>query len=335
MLTKKQLLAFSLILTFFFSICNTKIEGYFTEIDISNVKVMIDISRGAYHNKFFNFKGNMTFSGNTVEINNDSITSLESRSGFFISQPDTGYTIAEKNVIKNFLQLGNRTLFVTGDSDYGGFWSPSHVNDLLDFLNSSLRMGADHMQDSADSLGAWYRLLATGYGNGSIANITKAGCLDGIYFHGSTSVLGYNGTEIIDLRKEDLPNVEVLIFYDENATSADTDLSNTDYDFYAYSSDTGYYPALACEKVIFGDKISYIIVAGEVVFADFKHMYDQFTDTGYLHYGQMFVNNLVNFFLANATNLPDISEFQQILFLSIISSAALIAITIRIKRKKK
>ena len=331
MLVRKNLTSKILILVLLFSLCNVKIKGY---IKISNTKVIIDISRGSYHDEFFNFEGNMTIAGNTVVINNDPITSLEGVSGFFISQPESGYSIAEKIVIKNFLQSGNRTLFVTGDSDYGGFWSPIFVNDLLDFLNSSLRIGADHMLDSADKLGAWYRMSASEYGNGIIGNITKIDCLDGVYFHGSTSVLGYDGTNIIDLRKENLVNVEVLVSFDENATSEDTDLSDTDYDFYAHSSDTGYYPALACETVICGEYTSYIIVSGEVIFSDYRHMYDQITDTGHEQYGYTFVNNLVNYFLVNATNLPVITEFPHKVIFIIIQSI-LIATMVVITRKQK
>lgn len=335
MSTNKRFIAISLVAFFVLSLGNYGVEGYVTSITVSNTNVIIDISRGAYHNEFYRFAGNMSLAGNTVEINSNPITDLNDTSGFFISQPDSGYTSFEKEVILNFLKLGNRTLFITGDSDHVGYFDHSYANDLLITLNSSLRLGADSILDPVSNGGVAYRVLANEYGNGSIANITKQDCLGGIYLHGPTSVLGYNGTDIIDLRTENLLNVEVLVHYSEHAVSADDDYSETIYDYYSNSPIQGLFPAVVCEEVVFDDKVSYIILAGEVIFSDYKDMYDQFTDTDYDNYGQMFVDNLVSFFLANATFEPVINEFQEGLTIVLITSTMLFIVMTNIRRKRK
>lgn len=339
MLTNNKLFTISIIAIFLFSMSNIKVEGYATEITVSYANVIVDISRGAFHTEFNNFEGNMSLAGNTVEINLDPITDLNDTSGFFISQPDSGYTLAEKEVILNFLKLGNRTLFVTSDSDHGGYFTTLYANDLLNSLNSSLRLGSDSIADSVYNDGASYRTIATEYGNGTIANITKQDCLAGIVLHGPSSVLGYNGTDIIDLRTEKLPNVEVLVHHSEHAISFDSDVSETIYDYYTISPIQGLFPVVASEKIVFDDVASYIIVAGEVIFADYKYMYDQYTETGVynggIHYGQMFVDNLVSFFLANATFEPVVNEFQQGFTIVLFSSIMIFIVMTNIRRKRK
>lgn len=334
MSTKKRFFSIIIIFVFIFILNFNSTKAYLTVINVTYTNVKIDISRGAFHDEFYSFEGNMTLYQNTVDINSDIIIDLNSTSGFFISQPDSGYSPAEKEVILNFLKLGNRTLFVTGDNDYGGYFSTIGANDLLFYLNSSLRLGSDSIEDSVSNAGAVYRVLANEYGTGELANITKEGCLGGCLMHGPSSVLGYNGTNVIDLRNEAISNVEILLQYSENSFSYDADVSDDIYDYYANHPVQGNHPAVVCERKIYGSNVSYIIVAGEVNFADYQRMYDQYTEQDYVHYGQMFVNNIVSFFLENATFPPIINEFQNTLTLSITSSILLVCIII-FNRKKK
>ncbi len=73
------------------------------------------------------------------------------------------------------------------------------------------------------------------------------GCLAGIILHGPCSILGYNGTDYIDLRLESLSNVDILLSYGANCTSIDSDCSFTDLDLYA--GEKGYLPAVVYEKL--------------------------------------------------------------------------------------
>ena len=336
MLTKKNKVIFLIITTIILFGNTVNVEGYVTDITISYGEIVIDISRSLFQSDFVNFEGNLTLAENNVTINTDSIPDLNLTTALFISQPNAYYNTTEKAIIKSFLELGDRTLFIGGDSDYAGYFTPIYANDLLIALNSSLRIGADSVSDTVyNDDGAAYRVIAPAYGNGTIANIIKQDCTDGILMHAPTSVLGYNGTDIIDLRYETLENVEVLLHYSEYAVCQDSDVSETIYDFYEIG-DVGLMPAVVCEKLVFGDNVSYIIVAGEVIFADYKKMYDQITPNGLTHYGQMFCDNIVSFFLENGTFPPIVSEYQEGLTIILLSSLIFsVYMVYSISRKKK
>lgn len=131
-----------------------------------------------------------------------------------------------------------------------------------------------------------------------------------------------------------MPNVEVLVHSREYALSVYDDVSQTIFDYYANSPITGLYPVIACEKLLLVEKVSYIIVASEVPFADFKNMYDQYTEKGIVQYGQMFVDNLVSFFFSNNTDLPIINEYQKGLTI-VFFSTIMISISMTIIRRKR
>ncbi|MHA2255096.1 MAG: hypothetical protein ACXAAM_03400, partial [Candidatus Heimdallarchaeaceae archaeon] len=153
-----------------------------------------------------------------------------------------------------------------------------------------------------------------------------------VLMHAPCSIIGYNDSTVLDLRNNSLEGVEVLLSYSVNATAVDFDDSMTEYDLYSKDNITalenGNYPAVVCDTFRIGENVSYIILAGEVIFSDHKFMYDQYTEAGVynggIHYGQMFVNNLINYFLANSTGIPIIKEFS--VFCTIIQFAFIPAV---------
>ncbi|MCK4973208.1 MAG: hypothetical protein KAS52_07785, partial [Candidatus Heimdallarchaeota archaeon] len=133
-----------------------------------------------------------------------------------------------------------------------------------------------------------------------VYNLTE-GMLAGIILHGPCAVLAYDGTYYKDLRygKSVFPSIlEVLITYGRNGTSIDSDTSEGDLDLYA--GETGYIPAVVYEKLVDLND-SHLIVGGEAFYTHYKFMYDQSTENGVYnggtHYGQMFVDNIINFFV--------------------------------------
>jgi hypothetical protein len=87
--------------------------------------------------------------------------------------------------------------------------------------------------------------------------------------------------------------------YSQNATSQDDDISSSALDLYAYSNETGNYPAVVYEH--FSSINSHLILSGEAIYSDYKYMYDQRTENGVFgggyHQGQVLVNNILNYFL--------------------------------------
>lgn len=310
---KGRVILFLLVYSVFYPILthnnHQSVEAYYTSIEVSGAHFVFDISHISYHNVFDRFIGNLTSAGNTAQICIDDFDLNAAADALFISQPENNFTSDEKQLIKEWLDLGDKLLFISGDSDYGGYYDPLSANGLLDHLGTHIRIDSTSVLDSVSNDGASYRVAAIDYGMSPTASILKDGCDAGIIMHGPCAVLGYIGADYIDLRTSSLPNVEILLSYSENATSDDTDVSNIDTDLYAHNDSmhgiNGNYPAVVYEEMsTTSGNDSHVIVAGETIFADYKEMYEQLTETGYynggIHYGQKFVNNIVNYFVENS-----------------------------------
>ncbi|MCG3220818.1 MAG: hypothetical protein H7641_05500 [Candidatus Heimdallarchaeota archaeon] len=322
----------------------TSSEVYFTEITVVGTTTVIDVSRGAFHQDFGNLIGNLTDAFNEVIIATETFELPERTDALFISQPDSGYTVQEMSIILEFLSKGNKTLFIGGDSDYGGYYQPIYVNDLLNFLGSKLRLDSTSISDPIINDGANWRVIAENYGNKTIGDILKQNCDAGISMHGPCAVIGYNDSTVVDLRNNTLEGVEVLLSYSANASSDDSDFSMTEFDLYSKDNltafENGNYPAVVCETFNIGENTSYIILAGEVIFAEYYKMYDQYTGfgeyNGGIHYGQMFVDNLVNFFLSNSTGIPFVEEYSKFHIEFLFSLIpAIIFLTLYLRKRKR
>ncbi len=280
--------------------------AYSSQIDVRGAMFVLDISHEPFHDVLDNLYLNLSESGNAVVLN-DAKFRLDSRAdALFIPDPYTEFTTIEKQMIKDWFDQGDKLLFISGDSDYGGYFQPSHVNNLLTYLESHVRLDSTAIYDSVYNDDADFRVAAVTYGVTQTALIASEGCMAGIMMHAPCAILGYNDSKYVDLRNTTLPNVEVLLSYSENATSYDSDVSATDTDVYSLDNisayENGNYPAVVYEKIsTSGSSDSHLILAGEAIYSDYKNMYSQITENrfynGNLQYGRMFVNNIINHFV--------------------------------------
>jgi hypothetical protein len=324
----------------FGALSSLKTTAYVTSLNFTGKTIVIDISKSPSHPEYVNLEGNLTNALNTVDIISSNLETPISGDALIITQPTANYTTLEMTNILDFLSIGNKSVFIGGNADFGGY-NNSHINILLEFLGSKMRIDSsqivepDPLNDGAD-----YRVAATSYGTGPIGTNVSDGCLAGIMMHGTCAILGYDNSAIVDLRSYSIENVEILLSFSENATALNTDGSNTEYDLYSKDlpEETGDYPAVVCETLLIDGKRGYIILAGEVIFSDYKKMYDQYTETGTynggIHYGQMFVNNLLNYFL-DLSNYIVIEEFSKIHILSLFTVVPIIVYIALIAKKKK
>ena len=340
-ISKKAIIPVLLFCILLGSFANISTKAYVTEIKVTGKTIVIDITKFPEHTEFANFEGNLTSALNTVSIQS-AFLDLSAADALFISQPKSTYTTQEMIDIGDFLASGNKCLFIGGDSDYAGFFVPTYANALLESLGSKIRFDSTSIDDIVYNDGMSYRVAAVNYSSGIIGANVSQNCAAGIVMHGPCSILGYNDSKVLDLRNNTLEGVEVLLSYSVNATSNDADGSATDYDVYSLDNQTlfehGNYPAVVCETLIFDGNKSYIILAGEVIFADYKQQYDQYTPAGTynggIHYGQMFVDNMINYFLDDL-NYVIIDEFSKIHLLNLVTLVPIVAcIAIILKRKK-
>ena len=283
--------------------------AYTSTITTTGATFAFDISHGGYHTTMDDLSplmDNLTAAGNTVLLINETWELPDAVDALFLTQSDDEFTAVEKADIKAWLGLGDKLLIATGDSDYGGYFQPAPINNVLEYIGAMLRLDATSIEDPEFNDGSAYRVGANELGYGDdlyddlVYNLTE-GMLAGIILHGPCAVLAFDGTYYKDLRygKSVFPSIlEVLITYGQNGTSIDSDVSDTDLDLYA--GETGYIPAVVYEKLVDLND-SHLIVGGEAFYTHYKFMYDQNTENGVYnggtHYGQMFVDNIINFFV--------------------------------------
>jgi len=340
---KKLMLLTNLLLILIFSMCsNLKTVAYETELDFEGAIIAFDISHGGYHTSERDLSpiiANLTYYKNNVYLINESWSLSNETDILFLTQPDNFFTLEEKQSVKDWFSLGDKLIFGCGDSDYGGYFSSGPINEVLEFIDAQIMIDATSIEDPVFNDGSSYRAVATEYGNNATAINVSSGCEAGIVLHGPCAILGYNGSNYIDLRKEILPNVELLLSYSNFSTSIDSDVSETEKDLYA--GETSYLPAVVYERIENGlNNDSHIVLAGEAIWTHYKNMYDQITENGAynggIHYGQLFVNNILNYFIDTQITVTTVGiTAASVSFVEIMVSLLSLGVTIIFCFKRK
>jgi hypothetical protein len=326
-------------LMFFGSFTNLKTKAYTTEINVTGKTILIDITKSPSHTEFVNLDGNLSNALNTVNIESADLETSINADALIISTPTADYNTLELTNILDFLSSGNKTLFIGGDADFGGF-NNSFINNLLKFLGSKIRLDSSQIVDPDYNDGIGYRAAAMNYSTGPIGTNVSDGCIAGIIMHGSSAILGYEDTDVVDLRTNPIGGIEILLSFSENSSAQDVDGSDNEYDLYSKDlpDETGNYPAVVCETLMLDGIGCYIILSGEVIFSDYKKQYDQYTANGVynggIHYGQMFVNNMLNYFL-DISNYIAIDEFSKMHLLNLFTVIPIVISIALITKKKK
>ena len=144
---KKLIILFLSSLLLFGFLANLRTNAYITEIKVSGKTIEIDLTKMPIHTELVNFENNLTDAFNTVIISTTSLALSSSTDALVIFQPGFVYTTQEMIDIWDFLATGNKTLFIGGDSDYGGFFLPTYANALLESLGSKIRLDATAISD--------------------------------------------------------------------------------------------------------------------------------------------------------------------------------------------
>ncbi len=318
----------------------TTTNAYTTTLDFTGVTIAFDISHGGYHTTEADLApiiGNLTAAGNTVIYINETWGIPDNVAALFLTQSDDNYTAAERADIKTWFELGDKLLWVAGDSDFGGYYNPWSINQVLGTLGAIVRMAGVSIEDSVYHDGSAYRTAPNqiGYGNAlydDLAVELTTGMTAGIIAHGPTAIMAWNGFDYRDLRlgKSVFPlKVNVIMTYSENATAIDSDTSEGVLDIYAGTTG-GLYPAVVHENMT--DVGSHIIATSEAIYTNYKFMYGQNTENGVYnngtHYGQMLVNNILNYFVVEPEEPTKTNAFALI-------PLAAIGVIYAISRRKK
>ncbi len=243
-------------------------------------------------------QNNLTSAGSTFRNITGSFSIPSSTNVLLIPASNISFTGTELDTINNWFTSGDaRLLWVAGDSDYGGYYPPGPNNEILSTLGVNLRMGADGVSDVVNNDGASYRIAAqTPMSDGEINSIVTKGVSSAI-FHAPGPVLGYQSGTVVDLTQTSIEGVEIIMKASINATIIDQDLSGTELDYYSNHNINTSYPLVAMQSM--GNN-KYVVVSGEVIYSDYRNMYDLITADGVwnggVHDGKTLVDNILIWF---------------------------------------
>ncbi len=251
-----------------------------------------------------NLEGNLTAAGSTFHTIDGVFSIPADTNVLLIPCSNSTYTTDELNIINNwFTSDGARLLWVTGDSDYAGYFNNAPSNDILTRVGSKLRISADSVYDAVYNDNASYRVaVQTPISDGDLNSIFTNN-VSSVIMHGPTSVLGYQSGAVVDLNETSIAGIEIIMKTSIEATPLDSDFTGTELDYYSTANLNGSYPMMAIQDM--SDRKS-VIVSAEAIFSDYQHMYDLFTDQGTIgnpyawnggyHEGKTLVDNVLAWF---------------------------------------
>jgi len=165
----------------------------------------------------------------------------------------------------------NKTIWILGDSDYNGWYNSYPVNNLLESINSDLRLQGDSLEDHTSNDGAIYRVL------GSVMN--HEGPID---LEGVNIVQTHSPAPVVSLSRFDNPNSNWIINTTDSGLIVDWDglplepwgLERMVYDPYTVIGVEWDLPIAGTVNT------GKIMVSGETLISDFIKNFRQFSRQG-------------------------------------------------------
>jgi peptide/nickel transport system substrate-binding protein len=209
--------------------------------------------------------------------------------------------------ISDWFNSGNRFIWVSYDSDYGGNTYINENSDaILATLDSHVYGEPTAIEDPVQNTGAAYRAVATILGDDPfVYNITMG--VDDVLMHGPTCLYGSSsgapGESAIPLETQSLDNVYPLLYYSPSATITDSDITPP----YAHTQgEQGSFLAAALE-ISAGDAGSGVIItSGASPYGDYRPMttYDYYNR---IMSGHLFVKQAIDFAMKYCVRDLDLS----------------------------
>ncbi|MCI4461704.1 MAG: hypothetical protein JHC12_01935 [Thermogladius sp.] len=260
--------------------------GSIAYAETKKVTVMVDLAHGESDKYLSYIMGNITFV-NWV-VNKDPITSdkLANVDILLIGQPTVALSADEITAIINWLNTGNKALWVGGDSDYGnGYQTIQIVNNFMAAIGSELRLeqGAVYSNYNGTypyagsnqpvTAGAYYRMLAFVEPDNRpdlYTQMLSAGITKPIILHGPTCVIWVDSNGNYHDPMTDLaPDLIRLAFFHYAHIGVNyAGWTPLVYDPIKYSTDVNTFVAYMAQY--WSDKNDIIVLSGESLYGDYE-----------------------------------------------------------------
>jgi hypothetical protein len=250
--------------------------------------VLVWSGNGALHVEVDLFKGNASDWGYTIKNSTSQMTAslLTGVDVLILNAPDYIFE-NESDVIKTwFTAEAGRTIWITSDSDYGGYWYPwgvtAHpigVNHIVKDIGGHIYIQDDAVSDYVSMDGASYRVLCDTPNtvDDPAKFITRN--VEHVSMHGPTAVIPYSSLTADGVGTvgsfEDMDKVQWVINSSKTAAIQDQDFDDdTKWEGYPVAKNMSM--AMIAIEWDLGAKNNKLVVAGESFFADYKLMFGEF-----------------------------------------------------------
>ena len=131
------------------------------------------------------------------------------------------YSQAELNAISSWFDEGGKTIFVSGDSDFGtDHLRQAQYNAVYEAVGSKLRIDDCQIEDAVSNGGASYRVLGVSANVDSEVEYLVSG-VERALFHSPGPIVGYVNGEWVDLKTKPIENVYILMTSSDTGSIAD------------------------------------------------------------------------------------------------------------------
>jgi len=241
------------------------------------VVVAVDLGHGESSKYLDYIMGNITFVAWKVIKGAINASVLKGVDILLLGQPTVAFSPDEIKAIRDWLNTGNKVLYVAGDSDYGpGGKTIAQINDLLAGIGTKLRLehGAVYSDYPEMNAKAYYRLLTFVEPDsypGLNTEMLKRDITLPVLMHGPGCVIWVDEKgNYRDPVKETFPGLIRLVWARKSYMGDNTPPTPYVYDLMSYGKGTGDHSFVMYAAEYWPEKNVLIVVAGESLYGDYE-----------------------------------------------------------------
>ena len=253
----------------------------------ADITVLVWSGNGALHVEVESFKGNASTYGVEVFTSEGEMNTsiLEGIDVLIVNGPDyINDSLGELDVIVDwFLGAADRALWISSDSDYGGYWypwgtaaEPVGVNHIIVEIGGHIFIQDDAIIDAGMNDGAGYRPVANvpNTVDSPASKITDG--VQNVSMHGPTCVVPYSSVTATGVgtvaNYDSIENCQWIMNSSPTAEIQDQDFDDDD-KWEGYPTGENSSKSMISIEWDLGEYKNKLAVMGESFFADYKQMY--------------------------------------------------------------
>ncbi|MHA2364444.1 MAG: hypothetical protein ACXAC7_10835, partial [Candidatus Hodarchaeales archaeon] len=284
--------------------------GFTSEITTAMPVILVDLAHTTFDSSYDKFITTAMSWGYEVRVNDeDNISTTELASDvdiLMIPSAGSNYSTNDLNNISDWFDLGNKGIWVAGDSDYYGPPMANRPNHVLNAIGSNIYVELGAVESEYNFGGSGYRVSGIRYNteDPNAAYMTNGLPYQGdeamALFHGPAAVIGKNGTgHFVDLEDSinEVANVEWVVRTQNGTIIFKRTIEEAEGAQAHTNNEEGNFTLMASQHSAGGAGTSKIIVSGEAPFSTYKNMFNDPGEYEVPHNDYYLVYNTLQWFL--------------------------------------